>query len=68
MTMGAVLYRDTIQHGPLAVATLVLCLAACGCGIALLSRSPAIVTSYASIPPARPATGDPSRNTGHALR
>lgn len=51
VTLGVVLYRDTIHHGPLAVTVLVLCVAICGYGIALLSHSPAIVSSYGSTPP-----------------
>lgn len=68
VAMGTVLYRDTIHHGTLAVATLVVCLLACGYGIALLSRSPAIVTSYASPPPEPPAAGAASLVSGPAHR
>lgn len=63
VTLGVVLYRDTIYHGPLTVTILVLCVAICGYGIALLSHSPAIVTSYAPTPPNRAAAGDPSRRS-----
>lgn len=51
VTLGVVLYRDTIAHGPLAVTVLVVGLALCGFGIALLSHSPLIVSSYGSTPP-----------------
>lgn len=45
--MGAVLFGDTIRHGPLTVAVLVLGLLTCGSGVSLLAKSPVVVASYA---------------------